>query len=133
MIRYDILPTHCGDLLIAINERGLVHVRGHLGDVLRRVGAAQADLIGDVRIKAPGVGVAGGAMQCGQTSLLQLEQRVLAHAGGPSGGRLLNAVAVGLEPRDQLLQCGEDIGVHREVATQVRAPGDAQAARRRFV
>ncbi|KXU81137.1 methylated-DNA--[protein]-cysteine S-methyltransferase [Aeromonas enteropelogenes] len=26
MIRYDILPTHCGDLLIAINERGLVHV-----------------------------------------------------------------------------------------------------------
>ncbi|WP_421238760.1 methylated-DNA--[protein]-cysteine S-methyltransferase [Aeromonas enteropelogenes] len=26
MIRYDILPTHCGNLLIAINERGLVHV-----------------------------------------------------------------------------------------------------------
>ncbi|MEL3923622.1 methylated-DNA--[protein]-cysteine S-methyltransferase [Aeromonas enteropelogenes] len=26
MIRYDILSTHCGDLLIAINERGLVHV-----------------------------------------------------------------------------------------------------------
>ncbi|QXC35764.1 methylated-DNA--[protein]-cysteine S-methyltransferase [Aeromonas sp. FDAARGOS 1407] len=26
MIHYDILPTHCGDLLIAINERGLVHV-----------------------------------------------------------------------------------------------------------
>ncbi|GAB5993112.1 methylated-DNA--[protein]-cysteine S-methyltransferase [Aeromonas enteropelogenes] len=26
MIRYDILPTHCGDLLIAINKRGLVHV-----------------------------------------------------------------------------------------------------------
>ncbi|UBH27330.1 methylated-DNA--[protein]-cysteine S-methyltransferase [Aeromonas enteropelogenes] len=26
MICYDILPTHCGDLLIAINERGLVHV-----------------------------------------------------------------------------------------------------------
>ncbi|MFB2865773.1 methylated-DNA--[protein]-cysteine S-methyltransferase [Aeromonas sp. MdU4] len=26
MIRYDILPTHCGDLLVAINEHGLVHV-----------------------------------------------------------------------------------------------------------
>ncbi|WP_421282253.1 methylated-DNA--[protein]-cysteine S-methyltransferase [Aeromonas taiwanensis] len=26
MIRYDILPTRCGDLLIAIDERGLVHV-----------------------------------------------------------------------------------------------------------
>lgn len=26
MIRYDILPSHCGDLLVAIDERGLVHV-----------------------------------------------------------------------------------------------------------
>ena len=26
MIRYDILPTRCGDLLVAIDERGLVHV-----------------------------------------------------------------------------------------------------------
>lgn len=26
MIRYDILPTRCGDLLVAINESGLVHV-----------------------------------------------------------------------------------------------------------
>ncbi|QNF16025.1 methylated-DNA--[protein]-cysteine S-methyltransferase [Aeromonas jandaei] len=26
MIRYDILPTLCGDLLVAINEYGLVHV-----------------------------------------------------------------------------------------------------------
>ncbi|MCO4205402.1 methylated-DNA--[protein]-cysteine S-methyltransferase [Aeromonas taiwanensis] len=26
MIRYDILPTRCGDLLIAIDGRGLVHV-----------------------------------------------------------------------------------------------------------
>lgn len=26
MIRYDILPTRCGDLLVAINEHGLVHV-----------------------------------------------------------------------------------------------------------
>lgn len=26
MIRYDMLPTHCGDLLVAIDERGLVHV-----------------------------------------------------------------------------------------------------------
>lgn len=26
MIRYDILPTHCGNLLVAINEYGLVHV-----------------------------------------------------------------------------------------------------------
>lgn len=26
MIRYDMLPTDCGDLLVAINARGLVHV-----------------------------------------------------------------------------------------------------------
>ena len=26
MIRYDILPTRCGDLLVAINKHGLVHV-----------------------------------------------------------------------------------------------------------
>ncbi|MGL6052396.1 MAG: methylated-DNA--[protein]-cysteine S-methyltransferase [Aeromonas salmonicida] len=26
MIRYDVLPTDCGDLLVAINARGLVHV-----------------------------------------------------------------------------------------------------------
>ena len=26
MIRYDILPTRCGDLLVAINARGLIHV-----------------------------------------------------------------------------------------------------------
>lgn len=26
MIRYDILPTRCGNLLVAINEYGLVHV-----------------------------------------------------------------------------------------------------------
>ena len=26
MIRYDMLPTRCGDLLVAIDERGLVHV-----------------------------------------------------------------------------------------------------------
>lgn len=26
MIRYDMLPTSCGDLLVAINARGLVHV-----------------------------------------------------------------------------------------------------------
>jgi methylated-DNA-[protein]-cysteine S-methyltransferase len=26
MIRYDILPTNCGDLLLAINESGLIHV-----------------------------------------------------------------------------------------------------------
>ncbi|MDM5069433.1 methylated-DNA--[protein]-cysteine S-methyltransferase [Aeromonas salmonicida] len=26
MIRYDMLPTDCGDLLVAINGRGLVHV-----------------------------------------------------------------------------------------------------------
>ena len=26
MIRYDILPTRCGDLLVALNESGLVHV-----------------------------------------------------------------------------------------------------------
>lgn len=26
MIRYDILPTRCGDLLVAIDKRGLVHV-----------------------------------------------------------------------------------------------------------
>lgn len=26
MIRYDILPSHCGDLLVAIDERGLLHV-----------------------------------------------------------------------------------------------------------
>ena len=26
MIRYDMLPTDCGDLLVAINPRGLVHV-----------------------------------------------------------------------------------------------------------
>ncbi|MBA2075840.1 methylated-DNA--[protein]-cysteine S-methyltransferase [Aeromonas veronii] len=26
MIRYDILPTRCGDLLVAINESGLVYV-----------------------------------------------------------------------------------------------------------
>lgn len=26
MIRYDVLPTDCGDLLVALNARGLVHV-----------------------------------------------------------------------------------------------------------
>ncbi len=26
MIRYDILPSRCGDLLVAIDERGLLHV-----------------------------------------------------------------------------------------------------------
>ncbi|WOX53522.1 methylated-DNA--[protein]-cysteine S-methyltransferase [Aeromonas sp. CD] len=26
MTRYDILPSHCGDLLVAIDERGLLHV-----------------------------------------------------------------------------------------------------------
>jgi len=26
MIRYDMLPTSCGELLVAINARGLVHV-----------------------------------------------------------------------------------------------------------